>query len=431
MCIHTRGLVLECKNASGCHNAITVNHFVIKSKEIKAVRLAGDGLNADRATRRDGDVHCGIADTLDSFHVLKHGIQHSIAVALGGCGGANTVLHQKICGGSCEPVNIVGGSVRAKLRGGGLPQKLRKGHFGARHSSFERVQFFPLLAASVGIALHGAAGQILPEHSKQMQRLIMHSCKIAVLRLACRVVLAIAVDPIGQDRRFFRVCIDCDCQRRCVCRRFAGCGKEIDIDCLLRQCFRRERVSLIAAGQQRLILCPAFRVADIPAFLHVLRFGTGRTKPAGERTGIERALHSDSICRQNRLEQIEVAETGNEGIKRRHRAVLAGIIADRVPVCHCDRGSILFGIGYAVQQQLPIGKKRRLRLCQRQRKNRARIGHKIRCIDRLGRGAAGRFAWRRSCAAAERGGQKKRKEQSYRASYCSHRFSLLILSDSI
>ena len=33
--------------------------------------------------------------------------------------------------------------------------------------------------------------------------------------------------------------------------------------------------------------------------------------------------------------------------------------------------------------------------------------------------------------AAKRGGQKKRKEQSYRASYCSHGISLLILPDTI
>ena len=91
-----------------------------------------------------------------------------------------------------------------------------------------------------------------------------------------------------QDRCFFRVCVDCDRKGRCVCRRLAGCGKGIDIDCLLRQCFRRERVSLIAAGQQRLILCPAFRVSNVPAFLRKLRLSTGRTKPAGERAGIER-----------------------------------------------------------------------------------------------------------------------------------------------
>ena len=60
---------MECKNASGCHNAITVNHFVIKSKEIKAVRLAGDGLNADRAARRDGDVCCGIAGKVPMLSV--------------------------------------------------------------------------------------------------------------------------------------------------------------------------------------------------------------------------------------------------------------------------------------------------------------------------------------------------------------------------
>ena len=56
-----------------------------------------------------------------------------------------------------------------ELRGGNLPQKLRKGQFRARHGSFERIQLLPLFAAAVRIALHGAAGQILPKHGKQMQ----------------------------------------------------------------------------------------------------------------------------------------------------------------------------------------------------------------------------------------------------------------------
>ena len=217
----------------------------------------------------------------------------------------------------------------------------------------------------------------------------MFVCKIAVLRLACRFVLSITVDPVGQDRCFFRVCVDCDRKGRRVCRRLAGCGKGIDIDGLLRQCFRSERVSLIAAGQQRLVLCPAFRVSNVPAFLRKLRFSTGRTKPAGERAGIERAPHGSSICRKRRSERIEVTEAGNEGVEHRHGAVFAGIIADRVPICHSDRGGILFGIGRAVEQYLPVGGKRRLRLRQRQRENRACVGHEIRCVDRFCRAAAG------------------------------------------
>ena len=217
----------------------------------------------------------------------------------------------------------------------------------------------------------------------------MYPCKIAVLRLACRFVLAIAVDPIGQDRRLFRVCVNCDSQRRRVCRRFAGCGKGIDIDGLLRQRLRRKRVSLIAAGQQRLIFRPAFRVMEVPALLCKLRIRTGRAEPAGERTGIERVLHSGSIYSKRRLERIEIAETGNEGIEHRHSAVFIGAVLERVPVCYGDRGGILLRVGRTVQQYLAVCGKFRRGLLQRQWENRACAGHEIRCIDRFGRGAAG------------------------------------------
>ena len=116
-----------------------------------------------------------------------------------------------MCGGSAE------------LGGGSLPQKICKSHFRARCGSFECIQLLPLLAASVGIALHGIAGQILPEYGKQMQGLTVFVCKIAVLRLPGRIVQAITVDPVGQDRRLFRVCVDCDRKRRRACRCIAGC----------------------------------------------------------------------------------------------------------------------------------------------------------------------------------------------------------------
>ena len=254
----------------------------------------------------------------------------------------------------------------------------------------------------------------------------MFVCKKAVLRLACRFVLSITVDPVGQDRCFFRVCVDCDRKGRRVCRRLAGCGKGIDIDGLVGQRFRRERIGLIAAGQQRLIFGPAFRVAEVPALLRLFRLRAGRAEPAGERAGIERAPHGSSICRKRRSERIEVTEAGNEGVEHRHGAVFAGIIADRVPICHSDRGGILFGIGRAVEQYLPVGGKRRLRLRQRQREDRARVGHKICCVRRFDSVAAGRtgkpVVHPGSCAAAERGSQKERKEQRQDLSDISHRF---------
>ena len=133
------------------------------------MRFAENSFNADRAACRDGDLRCGIADTLNGFRVLEQIVQPALTVTFGGCGGADAVLRQKLRGGCCKPVYLVGRGVRAELRGGDLPQKLRKGQFRARHGSFERIQLLPLFAAAVRIALHGAAGQILPKHGKQMQ----------------------------------------------------------------------------------------------------------------------------------------------------------------------------------------------------------------------------------------------------------------------
>ena len=105
----------------------------------------------------------------DLIRVLEQIVQPALTVTFGRCGGADAVLRQKLRGGCYKPFYLVGRGVRAELRGGDLPQKLRKGQFRSRHGSFERIQLLPLFAAAVRIALHGAAGQILPKHGKQMQ----------------------------------------------------------------------------------------------------------------------------------------------------------------------------------------------------------------------------------------------------------------------
>ena len=259
-----------------------------------------------------------------------------------------------------------------------------------------------------------------------MQRLTVFVCKIAVLRLPGRIVQAITVDPVGQDCRLFRVCVDCDRKRRRACRCIAGCGKGIDIDGLAGQRFRRERVGLIAAGQQRLIFGPAFRVAEVPALLRLFRLRAGRAEPAGERAGIDGSFGASPIHTQLRPECLQIAEAGDEGIEHRRCAGLPGAVLDRITVCHGNGGPVLLCIRRTVQQDLPVGGKRRGSLRQRQREYRARVGHKICRVRRFDSVAAGRtgkpVVHPGSCAAAERGSQKERKEQRQDLSDISHRF---------
>ena len=84
------------------------------------MRFAENSFNADRAACRDGDLRCGIADTLNGFRVLEQIVQPALTVTFGGCGGADAVLRQKLRGGCCKPFYLVGRGVRAELRGGDL-----------------------------------------------------------------------------------------------------------------------------------------------------------------------------------------------------------------------------------------------------------------------------------------------------------------------
>ena len=81
------------------------------------MRFAENSFNADRAACRDGDLRCGIADTLNGFRVLEQIVQPALTVTFGGCGGADAVLRQKLRGGCCKPFYLVGRGVRAELRG--------------------------------------------------------------------------------------------------------------------------------------------------------------------------------------------------------------------------------------------------------------------------------------------------------------------------
>ena len=98
---------------------------------------------------------------------------------------------------------------------------------------------------------------------------------------------------------------------------------------------------------------------------------------------------------------------------------------DRVAVRY-GNGSFRSRIGLAVQQDLPVGGKRRGSLRQRQRKNWARVGHKIcrvRRFDSVAAGRTGKPGIRTgSRAGAKRGNQKERKEQRQDLSDISHRF---------
>ena len=84
------------------------------------MRFAENSFNADCAACRDGDLRCGIADTLNGFRVLEQIVQPALTVTFGGCGGADAVLRQKLRGGCCKPFYLVGRGVRAELRGGNL-----------------------------------------------------------------------------------------------------------------------------------------------------------------------------------------------------------------------------------------------------------------------------------------------------------------------
>ena len=259
-----------------------------------------------------------------------------------------------------------------------------------------------------------------------MQGLTVFVCKIAVLRLPGRIVQAITVDPVGQDCRLFRVCVDCDRKRRRACRCIARGGEGIDIGGLAGQRFRRERVGLIAAGQQRLIFGPAFRVAEVPALLRLFRLRAGRAEPAGERAGIDGSFGASPIHTQLRPECLQIAEAGDEGIEHRRRTGFPGAVLDRITVCHGNGGPVLLCIRRTVQQDLPVGGKRRGSLRQRQRKNWARVGHKIcrvRRFDSVAAGCTGKPGIRTgNRAGAKRGNQKERKEQRQDLSDISHRF---------
>ena len=99
---------------------------------------------------------------------------------------------------------------------------------------------------------------------------------------------------------------------------------------------------------------------------------------------------------------------------------------DRITVCHGNGGPVLLCIRRTVQQDLPVSGKRRGSLRQRQREDRARVGHKIcrvRRFDSVAAGRTGKPGIRTgSRAGAKRGNQKERKEQRQDLSDISHRF---------
>ena len=123
-----------------------------------------------------------------------------------------------------------------------------------------------------------------------------------------------------------------------------------------------------------------------------------------------------------------ITSSSSPGVSLKQEGIsyCAGAMVPAVIINVMRGGPVLLCIRRTVQQDLPVSGKRRSGLRQRQREDRARVGHKICCVRRFDSVAAGRTGKpgirTGSRAGAKRGNQKERKEQRQDLSDISHRF---------